>query len=105
LTQAVKLLTSVRPVLGSNDDESTEYLSSLCAGRPLPPERFLVLIFVTGCRHQGHRSAGSITSIEKSNNLFANRTSDFSACSIVSQPTTLPRVPTYQTKKVKISLL
>jgi hypothetical protein len=32
-------------------------------------------------------------SIEKSNNLIRNRTHDLSACSLVPQATTLPRVP------------
>jgi hypothetical protein len=32
-------------------------------------------------------------SIEKSNDLIGNRTRDHSACSIVPQPTTLPRAP------------
>jgi hypothetical protein len=33
-------------------------------------------------------------SIEKSNDLIGNRTRDIPACSIVPQPTTLPRAPT-----------
>jgi hypothetical protein len=35
--------------------------------------------------------AGSIRSIEKSNDI-GNRTRDLQACSIVSQPTTIPHV-------------
>jgi hypothetical protein len=34
-------------------------------------------------------------SIEKSNGLIRNRTRDLPACSIVPQPTTLPRAPIY----------
>jgi hypothetical protein len=37
--------------------------------------------------------AGRIRSIEKSGDLIGNRTRDFPVCSIVPQPTTLPRVP------------
>jgi hypothetical protein len=44
-------------------------------------------------RPQRHSVAGSIRSIEKSNDLIGNRTRDFPTCSIVPQPTTLPRAP------------
>jgi hypothetical protein len=40
---------------------------------------------------QGYNPAGSIRLIKKSNELIGNRTRDLSACSIVPQPTTLPR--------------
>jgi hypothetical protein len=40
---------------------------------------------------QGHSAAGRIRSTEKSNDLIGNRTRDLPACSIVPQPTTLPR--------------
>jgi hypothetical protein len=40
---------------------------------------------------QSHSAAGRIRSIEKSNELIVSRTRDLTACSIVSQPTTLPR--------------
>jgi hypothetical protein len=65
-------------------------LSALRAGRLLPPRKFLVLIPVRG-RPQGHTAAGRIMSIEKSNYPIENRTRDLPACSIVPQPTTLPR--------------
>jgi hypothetical protein len=42
---------------------------------------------------QGHSAAGRIRSTEKSNDLIRNLTHDLQACSTVSQPTTLPRVP------------
>jgi hypothetical protein len=42
---------------------------------------------------QGHRAAGRIRSIEKFNDLIGSRTRDLPACSIVPQPTTLPRAP------------
>jgi hypothetical protein len=44
-------------------------------------------------RSQGHSAAGRIRSNEKSNDLIRTRTSDLPACSIVPQPTTLPRAP------------
>jgi hypothetical protein len=43
-------------------------------------------------RAQGHSTAGRITSIEKSNHLIGNWTRDLPACSILPQPTTLPRL-------------
>jgi hypothetical protein len=54
----------------------------------LPPGKFLVLI---SARPQGYITAGRIKSIEKSNDFIWNPTSDLPACSIVPQPTTLPR--------------
>jgi hypothetical protein len=66
--------------------------STLRAGCPLPPGRFLVLISVKRLsRPQGHYAAGRIRAFEKSNDLIGNRASDFPACSVVPQPTTLPR--------------
>jgi hypothetical protein len=43
--------------------------------------------------HQGHSVAGSIRSIEKSNDLIGIRTRDLPACCVVPQLTTLPRAP------------
>jgi hypothetical protein len=69
-------------------------LSALCAGRPLHPGRFLVLISVKGwVDPQAYSAAERIRSIEKSNDLIANQTRDHPASSIVPQPTTLPRAP------------
>jgi hypothetical protein len=65
---------------------------SLTRRPPFPPGIFLVLISVRGwVDPQGHSAAGKIRSIEKSNDLIGNRTRDLPACSIVPQPTTLPR--------------
>jgi hypothetical protein len=67
-------------------------LSALRAGRPpftfrkIPGTRFWLRL----SRLQGHSAAGRIRSIEKSNDLIGNRAPDL-ACSIVPQPTTLPR--------------
>jgi hypothetical protein len=79
-----------RPI-GLWDVEAPTFSRQL--GRPLPPGRFLVLISVRLSRPQGHNAAGRIRSIETSNDLIGNLTGDLPACSIVSQPTTLPRVP------------
>jgi hypothetical protein len=65
-------------------------LSALRAGSPLPPGRFLVLISVRGWLHNGD---GRIRSVEKSSDLIANRTRNLPACSVVTQPTTLPGGP------------
>jgi hypothetical protein len=54
-------------------------------------ERFLVLISVS--RPQGHSAAGRFRSIEKANDFIGTRTRGLPACSIVPQPTTLPRAP------------
>jgi hypothetical protein len=40
--------------------------------------------------------AGRIRSIEKSSDFIGTRTRDLPACSIVPQPTTLPRDPEFQ---------
>jgi hypothetical protein len=67
-------------------------LSAPRAGRPLPPRKIPGTHFCLRLsRPQGHSAAGRIRSIEKCNDLIGNRTRDLEACSIVPQPTTLPR--------------
>jgi hypothetical protein len=68
-------------------------LSALRAGRPLPPGRFLVLISVRGwvdpraiVRLEG------LGQLKTSSDLNGDRSRDRQTCSIVPQPTTLPRV-------------
>jgi hypothetical protein len=60
-------------------------LTALRAGLPLPSGKFLVLIEA--------ESPERIKSTEKSDGLIGNRARDLPACSIVPQPTTLPRDP------------
>jgi hypothetical protein len=57
-----------------------------------PQEDFWYSILLGLSRPQGHCAAGRIRSIEKSNDI-GNRTRDLPACSIVPQPTMLPRAP------------
>jgi hypothetical protein len=68
--------------------------SVLRAGLFLPPGRFPVLISVRGCvdlraivRLEG------LGKLKTKSTSFGTRTGDLPACSIVPQPTTLPRAP------------
>jgi hypothetical protein len=68
-------------------------LSALCAGRFLPPGRFLVLILL-----RGWVDPRAIVRLEglgqlKKSTSSGTRTGDLPACIIVPQPTTLPRAP------------
>jgi hypothetical protein len=73
------------------------------AGRPLSPRKIPGTQFRSRLsRPQGHSAAGRIRSIEKSNDLIGNQTRDLPACSIVPQPTTLPRVGVGKGKVVPV---
>jgi hypothetical protein len=70
-------------------------LSALRAGRPSHPRKIPGTHFRQRlCRPEGHSAAGRIRSIEKPNDLKGNRTRNLPPCSIVPQPTALPRAPT-----------
>jgi hypothetical protein len=62
--------------------------SYVSATHPLPLGRFLVLISVRLTRPEGRSEAGRNRSIEKADNLIANRTSELLPRSRVPQPTT-----------------
>jgi hypothetical protein len=62
-------------------------LSTLCADRPLPPGRFLVLI-----SPRGLVDARAIMRLEGLGKLKKNHLIGTPACSTVPQPTTLPRI-------------
>jgi hypothetical protein len=69
-------------------------LPALRAGRPLQPRKIPGTHFCQKLRRpQGHSADGRIRSIEKFNDLIGSRTRDITACSIVLQPTSLPRAP------------
>jgi hypothetical protein len=70
----------------------TARLSVLCAGRFLPPGRFLVLISVRGwVDPRATVRLKGLGQLKKSSGLIGNRTRDLPACSIMPQPTTLSR--------------
>jgi hypothetical protein len=68
--------------------------SALSAGRPLPPGRFLVLISVKDLVNPRVivRLVG-LGQLKTHNDLIGTRICDLPACSIVSQPITLPCAP------------
>jgi hypothetical protein len=69
-------------------------MSPLRADLPLPPARFVVLISVRGWVDlRATARLEGLGQLKKSNDLIRNRTRGLPACSIVPQPTTLPRAP------------
>jgi hypothetical protein len=68
--------------------------SSLRVGRPSPPRRFLVFNPVRGwVDPRAIVRLEWLGQLKKFNDIIGIRTRDFPACSILPQPTTLPRVP------------
>jgi hypothetical protein len=70
------------------------WLSTLRAGHPLPPGRFLVLISVRGIVDpKAIVRLEELSKLKKSNDLIGNQSHDLPACSIVPQATTLSLAP------------
>ena len=71
-------------------------LSALRNGRLYHPENILGTDFCLRLSQpQGHIAAEKIMSMKNSNDTTGNRTRDLPTCSVVPQPTALPRAPIY----------
>jgi hypothetical protein len=69
-------------------------LSALSTGRPLPPRKIPGTHFCWRLsRPQAIVRLEGLGQLKKSNEFIGIRTRDLPACSIVSQPTTLPHAP------------
>jgi hypothetical protein len=80
-------------------------LPALSACCPSTPGRFLSLISIRGStgpsalvRQKGRGQLGN------SYDFIGNRTRDFPACSIMPQPTMLPRAPTSELKEKRLEV-
>jgi hypothetical protein len=89
-------------LLGNRLRDSSEFVI-LSTGRPSPPGRFLVLISV-----RRWVDPGAIVRLErliekkKNNHPIGTRTRDIPACSIMPQPTTLPRASSRTQEHVNV---
>jgi hypothetical protein len=69
-------------------------LSALRAGRPLPPGKFQEYSWYSFLLEvEATPGLEGLGQLKKSNDLIGIRSRDLPACSIVSQPTTIPRAP------------
>jgi hypothetical protein len=77
--------------------EMALWLSAFRGGRPLLPKTISGTHFCHRLSQpQGHSAAGRIRQIEeKPSELIEIRNRNLTACSVVSQPTTLPLAPTF----------
>jgi hypothetical protein len=83
-------------------------LSNLGTGHTCTPQKDSSYSFLLEAEStQDHSAAGRIRSIGKSSDHIVNRIHDLSACSLVPQPTTLPRgcVPLYKPDRSSCYLL
>jgi hypothetical protein len=81
----------------------TVRLSALREAALYPPGRFLVLISVRdSVDPRAIVRLEGLGQLKKSNYLIENRTRYLPACSIVPQPTTLPRVPDFMLIGLKL---
>jgi hypothetical protein len=84
--------TSRLPRFLDNRLTDTDEVFSLMRWPAFTPRKIPGTHFCSGLsRYQDYSAAGRIRSIKKSNDLIGNRTRDVPACSVVPEPTTLPR--------------
>jgi hypothetical protein len=78
-----------------NSSQMAVGLLALRTSNPLPQESSWCS-FLLEARIQGHRAARRIRWIEICNDLIRSRRSDLQACSILSQPSMLPRTQQFR---------